>query len=78
MDMKDCITDNPLDYEVKINQLLDSPDELGALREKTALARQSSPVFDTTATAMQLESAYQVMYQRLINGLGPVAFDVNP
>jgi predicted O-linked N-acetylglucosamine transferase (SPINDLY family) len=48
------------------------------LREKTALARQSSPVFDTTATARQLESVYQVMYQRLIYGLQPVAFDVKP
>jgi predicted O-linked N-acetylglucosamine transferase (SPINDLY family) len=77
MDMKDCITDNPLDYEAKINKLLDSPAELLALREKTALARQSSPVFDTTATARQLESDYLVMYQRLINGLEPVAFDVS-
>jgi predicted O-linked N-acetylglucosamine transferase (SPINDLY family) len=76
MDMNECITDNPLDYEAKINQLLDSPEELRALREKTALARQSSPVFDTTATARQLESAYQVMYERLMNGLEPVAFDV--
>lgn len=78
MNMKDCITDNPLDYEARINQLLDSPDELRALREKTALARQSSPVFDTAATARQLESAYQLMYQRLINGLEPEAFDVSP
>ncbi len=78
MDMKDCITNNPLDYEAKINQLLDSPDDLCALREKTALARRISPVFDTAAIARQLESAYQVMYQRLINGLEPEAFDVNP
>jgi predicted O-linked N-acetylglucosamine transferase (SPINDLY family) len=78
MDMSDCIADNMMDYEAKINQLLDSPAELFALREKTALARQISPVFDTTATARQLESAYQVMYERLIHGLEPLAFDVNP
>jgi predicted O-linked N-acetylglucosamine transferase (SPINDLY family) len=76
MDLQDCITDNLIDYEAKIYQLLESPVALYELRKKTIQSCATSPVFDTQAIARQLEMAYRTMYLRHREGLVPEAFDV--
>jgi predicted O-linked N-acetylglucosamine transferase (SPINDLY family) len=78
IDMNDCVTYDFLSYEQKIVSLLDNPQALQDLRDRVVLGCQKSPLFDTSATAQQLELAYLQMMVRFEAELPPKEFDVQP
>jgi predicted O-linked N-acetylglucosamine transferase (SPINDLY family) len=78
MDMPDCITEDLVSYEEKIVALLEDPGSLRVLHERVEQGRKQSPLFDTKATAVYLESAYCQMMQRYEKDLLPEDFDVAP
>lgn len=78
MDMSDCVTYDLLSYEQKIVSLLEQSQSLQVLRERVALGRAQSPLFDTNSIARQLEEAYKLMMQRYEMELLPTGFDVKP
>lgn len=78
MNLHDCICEDFTSYESKITQLLEDPAALLSLRQRTQDARMTSPVFDTPATARQLEAAYRNMVDQAVSGLAPASFDVRP
>lgn len=77
MDLPDCVTYDLISYEQKIVALLEQPQSLQVLRERVALARAQSPLFDTNSIARQLEEAYKLMMQRYEMELLPLGFDVH-
>ncbi len=78
MNMADCITADLATYEDKINVLLEDPSALADLRQRVLVARNASPLFDTLATARQLESAFQQMMDIYWAGQAPTSFSVSP
>ncbi len=76
MDMPDCVSYDLASYEQKIISLLEEPHKLSVLRARVLDGRKQSPLFDTRATARQLEMAYSKMMQRYANQLPPEEFDV--
>lgn len=76
--MPDCVTADLESYEQKIVWLLEDRQRLKILRERVAVGRTESPLFDTKAIARQLEAAYDQMMRRYENQLKPIGFDVQP
>jgi protein O-GlcNAc transferase len=76
--LEELIARDPAEYEAMALNLARSPERLNALRSKLAQNRASHPLFDMTRLARQIETAYEMMWQRHSEGLPPAAFDVPP
>jgi len=66
------------EYEELAVRLATHPAELAALREKLAYNRLRTPLFDTERFARHLERAYEMMWERYVQGLPPAPLRVAP
>jgi protein O-GlcNAc transferase len=64
------------EYEAKALRLAQNPAELKALREKLARNKVSSPLFDIARFTRNLETAYQMMFDRWQAGHSPDVMSV--
>lgn len=76
--MPELITHSLAEYEDLAVRLATHPDELAALREKLAYNRLRTPLFDTERFARHLERAYEMMWERHVQGLPPAPLWVAP
>jgi len=76
--MPELITHSLEEYEELAVRLATQPDELAALREKLAYNRLRTPLFDTERFARHLERAYEMMWERHVQGLPPAPLRVAP
>jgi protein O-GlcNAc transferase len=76
--LADCVTYDLINYEKHIVSLLEQPQKLHALQARVDQGRTQSPLFDTQASARQLEAAYCEMMHRYEIDLPPAGFDINP
>lgn len=63
-------------FEAMAIDLARNPDRLAALRDKLAVQRRTSPVFDTERYCRHLEDAFATMHDRAMRGLKPASFTV--
>ena len=66
--LPELVTDNPQDYEALILALAGDPARLGSIRSKLAGNRLRVPLFDTDRYRRQIETAYTMMWERLLRG----------
>jgi len=71
--LPELIADSLEDYESIALDLARHPQKMTSLREKLAVLRGTSPLFDTARYTRHLESAYTAMSTRYRDGLPPAA-----
>lgn len=76
--LPELITDSLDEYEQRAVRLATDPEQLTALRTKLADSRLYAPLFDTERFARHLESAFEMMWQRHVQGLPPAPLRVTP
>lgn len=76
--LPECVVENRDAYIATATRLGRGSGELGELRQRMALKRAASPLFDTVARTKEWESAWTQMAERARAGLPPSAFDVPP
>lgn len=69
--LPELITTNQGEYQQLAIGLANDKQRLNAIRQKLAINRLSSPLFNTALLVGHIESAYQLMYQRWLAGLSP-------
>jgi predicted O-linked N-acetylglucosamine transferase (SPINDLY family) len=74
--LPELITDSEKDYEELAVRLATEPDLLSELKERLALKRQSSPLFDAELFTRQVEAAYGEMRRRSACGEARAALSV--
>ena len=62
--LPELITVNSVDYESLAIELAKNPIKLKAIKEKLALNRHTTPLFDTPRFTRSIEAAYRTMYGR--------------
>lgn len=67
--LPELVVQSQEEYESLAIGLAHSPERLSQIREILQCNRDSSPLFDATRFARNLESAYEEMHSRFINGL---------
>lgn len=75
--LPELVTSSLEEYEELAVRLATHPTELAALRDKLASNRLQTPLFDTERCARHLEQAYQLMWQRRVQGLPPAPLTVS-
>ena len=78
VDLPELITPSLDEYEQLAVRLATEPERLTALRAKLADSRLRAPLFDTERFARHLESAFEMMWQRHVQGLPPAPLRVAP
>ena len=78
MDLSELVTHDLTSYEARALHLARHPDALADLSRKLRAHRMTQPLFDVQAYTRNLEAAFQIMYQRVMNGLPPAAFSIVP
>jgi predicted O-linked N-acetylglucosamine transferase (SPINDLY family) len=76
--MPELITRNLDEYEALALKLACDKDHLLSLRRRLQQNRETSPLFDTNAYRLHIESAYRTMWELYQRGEGPVNFAVQP
>jgi predicted O-linked N-acetylglucosamine transferase (SPINDLY family) len=76
IDMPELIVATPQAYEDLAVDFYNSPEKLTAIKTKLANHRRTKPLFDTASYTRHLESAYETMYRRHLNGLPPDHIEV--
>lgn len=76
LDLPELIEDTPEAYEAKAIALATHTDLLQGIRQKLARNRLTSPLFNGRLFARHLESAYEAMYARHLDGLRPDTIEV--
>jgi predicted O-linked N-acetylglucosamine transferase (SPINDLY family) len=71
VDIPELITETQEQYEEIAIELAKDPEKLELIKEKLKRNLPISPLYDTPLYAKQIESAYEEMYDRYQNGLGP-------
>ena len=74
--LPELITENIADYEALILALGREPSRLAQLREKLAVNRLTTPLFDSARFTRHLEAAFTAMWERYLQGLPPQGFAV--
>jgi predicted O-linked N-acetylglucosamine transferase (SPINDLY family) len=74
----ELITQNLAEYEALALALAQGEDQLSSLRRKLGQNRGTSPLFNTDAYRLHLESAYRTMWKLHQKGEGPIDFAVRP
>lgn len=75
--LPELVTHSLSEYAERAFELATHPTQLKALRDRLALNRSNSPLFDTAGFCRHLESAYTTMWQRFEDGLAPETFAVS-
>jgi predicted O-linked N-acetylglucosamine transferase (SPINDLY family) len=65
-------------YQATALRLATQPGELATLRERLARKRSTCALFDTTRRVRELDRAFEMMWQRHLDGLPPESFAVPP
>ena len=78
VEMPELIMRSLEEYEEWAVRLATRPAELAALREKLAYNRLRTPLFDTARFARHLERAYEMLWERHVQGLPPAPLWVAP
>lgn len=76
--MPELVVQDLESYESLAVRLAQDRDALRAIRERLWHNRTSAPLFDTETFARHLEQAYERMWQTLLAGEAPSAFNVSP
>lgn len=76
--MPELITHSLAEYEALALRLAGNPEDLGQVKQKLALNRDTCALFDTARFTRNLESAYEHMRQRSRSGLQPAGFSIAP
>jgi protein O-GlcNAc transferase len=76
MGLPELIAKDLGDYEQLAVALASNPDRLTSIRHRLQRLRSTSPLFNTTAFARRVESAYAAMWERHNQGLTPETFHV--
>lgn len=76
LEMPELIARDLAEYESIALDLARSPERLAGVREKLARNRKTSPLFDMTRLARQIEAAYEMMWKRHLEGAEPEGFTV--
>ena len=71
IDLPELVTENEKDYEALILELATNPKRLSVIKEKLAVNRLSTPLFDSELITKHLENGYQQVYQRYSDGKAP-------
>jgi protein O-GlcNAc transferase len=74
--LPELIAQSLADYERTALALARDPRKLAKMRERLAVNRTSSPLFDSVQTTRNLEAAYATMWGRWCDGERPAAFKV--
>lgn len=74
--LPELVTQSQADYERLAVHLAQHPHELGELRKRLSMERESCALFDTERYVRNLECAYQQMMRQSIQGFAPDGFDV--
>lgn len=69
--LPELVTHSMAEYEALAAELATNPHALASLREKLALNRDSHPLFDTPRFCRHIEKAYEMMWQRHVQGEAP-------
>ncbi|MCB1826606.1 MAG: tetratricopeptide repeat protein [Candidatus Competibacteraceae bacterium] len=75
--LPELITHSLAEYEERAVRLATQPAELAALRDKLAYNRLRTPLFDTERFTRHLERAYELMWERDVQGLPPAPLHVS-
>src|SRR5690606_22824303 len=73
--LSELVAESLADYEALAFGLATDPTALAAIRAKLARNRDTTPLFDTAATARALERAFAAMVERHRRGQPPESFD---
>ena len=76
--LPELITRTPQDYLNKAKELAHNPEQLKAIRRKLQDTRLTVPLFDTVRFTRHLEKAYDLAWERLVEGLPPDHITVPP
>ena len=68
MDLAELVTTNDEDYFNVALSLAQNPEKLAAIKQKIALQKQISPLFDTQLFATDLERLYQAIWAQELKG----------
>jgi protein O-GlcNAc transferase len=74
--LTECITHTNNEYYRVAHDLATHPQKLTSLKSLIIKRKSSSPLFDTKRFVNNIESAYQTMWQRYIQGKPPQTFSV--
>ncbi len=78
LDLPELIAPNIAAYVDVATRLSAARPALDALKARLDKALRTSPVFDPTAFARRLETAFQTLHARARAGLAPAGFDIDP
>jgi len=76
IDMPELITDSPAAYEARAVELALHPEQLLAIRNKLAIQKVHSSLFDAANATRKLECAYSAVWERHQAGLPPEHIDL--
>jgi protein O-GlcNAc transferase len=76
--MPELIARDLAEYEALALALARDKDRLSSLRQRLQQNRGTSPLFNTDAYRLGLESAYRTMWELHQKGEGPIDFAVRP
>ena len=68
MDLAELVTDNDDDYFNVALSLAQNPEKLAAIKQKIAVQKQTTPLFDTQKFARDLERLYQTIWAQELLG----------
>lgn len=74
--LPEMITYSLADYETRALRLARNVSELAGLRKRLKKNRLTTPLFDSERFTRHIECAYQMMWERYLNGEAPRQFDV--
>ncbi|QHI99947.1 tetratricopeptide repeat protein [Xylophilus rhododendri] len=74
--LPEMVVDSVKAYEQKAVALARAPEEIRALRERLEAGRRTMPLFDTRRFARRLESAFEAVWARQLQGLAPDHIDL--
>ena len=76
--LPELVTGSLEDYEALAVRLASDPDTLRDIRERLAVNRKTSPLFNTDRFRRHIESAFTTMWETAERGERPAAFAVHP
>ena len=74
--LEELVVDSAAGYEALARDLARDPTRIRALKARLAAARTTAPLFDSAGFARSLESAYETVRRRRLEGRPPESFDV--
>jgi predicted O-linked N-acetylglucosamine transferase (SPINDLY family) len=76
IDLPELVTHTIAEYENLAEQLATNKPKLKAIQTKVADNRMSTPLFDSPRTTKNIEKAYQIMYERYLEGKNPKSINL--